>query len=404
MNKHLKLYTNALENDIYTYNCDKSIYGIEDRFLFKESKIPFKLNKFLKNCIIAVFPVLYFFNLLRLIVLIFANYKFYQKHVLFNKEYFLAVSDFPLCLQQKVLNYSKNAIWLTNIGLSKEKFTAGGQKYQPIEQLITVKDIFESFVNSLYAPIIVAKFYGTFYILYTLNSFDWFVYKKALDRIPNFSTIVFFNQKDRWLPLIDSVITEKKVLIQHGTEIVKKKSNLLLEYKDGLYCYDMPYKYETVTELYAFSDEDYNALLHSSISNSPKKHVVGFGFKVDSIDKDRFSILIVGVGSVSPNNNIEETIIKLLSQLDVDIFLKKHPTINSDIYNDLRSAFDFHFIDYAFFPNVDVVISYESTLALEYESIGTTVLYYTEHDVEFILNYIKRQLLHDPQRNHPRSR
>lgn len=90
----------------------------------------------------------------------------------------------------------------------------------------------------------------------------------------------------------------------------------------------------------------------------------------------------------------EEYIIKQLQDLDIEIYLKNHPSHSNSLYNDMKSKYRFNFISGldTSLPAVDMLISYDSTLAYEYASIGIKVLYYGHFDLDNIKNIVSEKL------------
>ena len=90
----------------------------------------------------------------------------------------------------------------------------------------------------------------------------------------------------------------------------------------------------------------------------------------------------------------EGQIIKELQGLDIELYLKNHPAEVNSKYDSLRNQFNFNFIEGkdTRFPDVDLLISYDSTLAYEYASVGAKVLYYGHFDINNIRNIVIDEL------------
>ena len=63
--------------------------------------------------------------------------------------------------------------------------------------------------------------------------------------------------------------------------------------------------------------------------------------------------------------------------MNIDIYVKNHPTQSNELYLKLQEDSIFTFIKGQRFPHVNLVITYDSTLAHEYRSVGIEVLYPT---------------------------
>ena len=97
----------------------------------------------------------------------------------------------------------------------------------------------------------------------------------------------------------------------------------------------------------------------------------------------------------------EKEIIKDLQELDIAVYLKNHPSIANEKYDVLRKEFNFNFLEGvgAELPDVDLVFSYDSTLAYEYASIGTEVLYYNNFDMKDVKRIVEKKLTYKSNGN-----
>ena len=389
MKHNVSLYLDALKNDIYLSKCDEEIWGVKDNWFFKDSSLPFKLTKYSALIVGLLFPFIYVCFVLLNFIKSFIYRLLYKKIILDKKSYFLAVDNFSLSIQKRVQTYATNAIWICNTRFSKSRYDNLGDTIS-IYSIASGIDILMSSFESICLLYKIYRVYGRYYILYALNGFDWFVYKRVLDNMPVDATIYFFNQKDRWAIMEDSLEVRSKILIQHGTEIIHKKEPCLKEFRKGLYCYDMPIKSKTLTEVYALSEDEYDAMKNAIFDSNPKKHIIGIQFNPTPLKTSKFSVLIVGLAGAF--DNVESKLLEMLTTLNVDIYLKNHPTKDPHFYDNLLEKYQFNFINSNFFPLVDLVISYESTLALEYESVGVDVIYHTNNTLDEIENYIKGEI------------
>ena len=88
----------------------------------------------------------------------------------------------------------------------------------------------------------------------------------------------------------------------------------------------------------------------------------------------------------------EVEIIKALKDFDIDLYVKNHPTQTNEGYERLEKSCRFTLISGQKFPHVNLVITYDSTLAHEYQSVGVEVLYHTFISTEQIKKIIKNRL------------
>lgn len=178
---------------------------------------------------------------------------------------------------------------------------------------------------------------------------------------------------DRWMVLSDFLRNERLfsslTIIQHGVLALNDANDF-----DVL----IPNKFENVDCLYYFDDVS-KVVFEDFIFNSPenvrfKKYSNHINLRpIGSIGNASISILIVG----SPLCfNFHEKISFAISERyrSVYILYKPHPTQPTFGKN---KACVWHWIDDSnFFPKVDFVISYPSSLAVQYQSLSVPVIYH----------------------------
>lgn len=82
-------------------------------------------------------------------------------------------------------------------------------------------------------------------------------------------------------------------------------------------------------------------------------------------------------------HDIEKTILlKSLDRYDVNLYVKPHPNDNFDFYRDISKTKPLIILDRDYYPKVDLVLSYDSSLAIEYENLGVNVIRYTSQNFE----------------------
>ena len=382
-------FIETLKNEIYLTGISRDIYGKGNKYLFYDNKIPFLRNCIVVNILKILFPVLYFLYVI-FNVLVSCIRKLGVKYVkIQNGNYFFAVDNFSKALNTKINNCTKHSdvIWILNSNVHERNYHIIGDRYLSVYNLVNIKDIL-TIAQSSY--LILYEIYvrlGSHYILYALNSYKWFLFKIAADKIPKQSTIYFFNQKDRWALLVDKLDVKHKVLIQHGTLIGDIYHNGYLTVTDGMYCQDMPYKLGSVTKVFALSDNEFKAMCLSILSNIPTKAIMNMELELTEISHEHVTVLIIGCQIFYGDK--EKEFISKLQHPCIDIYLKAHPTQSAAYYKKLEQYLSFHLITNDFFPHVDIVISYDSTLALEYRNAGINVLYHTKMSVDNIISKIE---------------
>ncbi len=201
--------------------------------------------------------------------------------------------------------------------------------------------------------------YHCYYAIYKV--WDFYETYIGISNISKDNEIVFCNQSDRWAILFDSIPSRKKILIQHGIA------------SNDIIC---PVRLSNVDIFYSISKSTYKDVYFSILDCKPELRFQKGSLHLSDIEKHNgIAILIV---SHIVWFEKEEVLVRTLTQIgDIDIYLKKHPEVKNDqCYRDLQSAYPFNYITDAFFPNVDGVISYQSTLAYEYRDIGIPTYIY----------------------------
>jgi len=258
--------------------------------------------------------------------------------------------------------------------------------------LTTIKDIFTSFINTLSCFIPVIKQFGYDNSIYMLDAFRWFLCFEALKKLPEATKIYTCNQRDRWAILVDNLPLAQINLIQHGTNfrLDEPPADLISHYRyDPQYDYwygEAPQKLSNFHTLYAYTEKDANAIIKGEHTSTPRVKIIGHGLTLENTNDTRFSVLIIGCSSIYLKN--EEKIIENLQNTDINIIIKPHPTLGSRDYKHLKNKYTFTIAHDYQYPKVDVVISYESTLAYQYENLGVKVLLCSRIDIDNIRKII----------------
>ena len=184
---------------------------------------------------------------------------------------------------------------------------------------------------------------------------------------------MFANHKDRWAILFDESHQTSKTLLQHGVESTN---------------YKYPIKLKNITELYAFNAKSCELLKNTILDCSPAVKFLRPTIKLTSCSSSA-KLLVLIVSPISPLKEREEYIVKKLQCNDIDIYIKPHYQ-NKDysFYEYLAQDNRFNLIKEQIFPKVDLVVSYDSTLVLEYQMCGIDVLLYDNKTLEEIVDSI----------------
>ena len=237
--------------------------------------------------------------------------------------------------------------------------------------LLRFRDLLAAYLLAMRAIRVMSRYRPTApWILQTYTAFRWFAVRAALAKIS--APFWMAEHFDRWAVLADSVVwrrgllagkgdAPRLVLVQHG--IVGVPSEAAEE--------DLPfslsYKLKAVDALYVY-DHSSSAIFKEKILGRRAAATVNVQFFKPSLllsdgrRAGKFGILFVG------NPVCERLHLFLYDRLrhypDIQVFYKPHPT--SAASNNVKSE-SWEFIsDKTWYPNVDLLIAYPSTLVTEY--------------------------------------
>ncbi|HHH1038101.1 TPA: hypothetical protein ACPZP3_004610, partial [Yersinia enterocolitica] len=249
-----------------------------------------------------------------------------------------------------------------------------------IYSLLTFSEVFFCFISSCLAFNILRKNQSTKkWILQSYTAFPWFIGRVALSKLDGH---FYMNDHfDRYALLIDSAARKlskdsnriKLTLVQHGILCASNNSLGFVEFPIKI-----RYRLQAVTTLYAYDTESEKAFKNSILS-----HTCGLFTEVKYFKPtiqltkvthavDKFRILFVGHPLAE---SIQLNLYSLLINSSEEVFFilyKPHPTTG---HSKMVEQQTWSIIkDNDFFPEVDVVISYPSTLAYEYQLQGIKVI------------------------------
>lgn len=225
------------------------------------------------------------------------------------------------------------------------------------------------------------------WILQSYTSFEWFCTRIALEKIE--ADFFIAEHFDRWAVMMDGILVEQQrsslesslVLVQHGLVSDINGDRLLL-----------PYKLNKIKRLYVYdkSAEDYfrENILAKNINKTLED--VKFYDNLVSIKEipisDRINILFVG-HSICIDLHIF-ILNALMHKYNFIAYYKPHPTEKTSnlIYKQKWTVIK----DKHFFPAVDFLISYPSTLVNEYDLQGiVSVVHPIGLKVDSIQDYLE---------------
>lgn len=370
--KSIIVYLKSCANEIYLDRMAMGLIGLDKEIDFEVIR-PIALKKyilknkiFVKLLLIVSARLWIFLNFLvaflQLLVSFFLKIR-YRKVSIINRR---VLVDLTPMLSYRVM--SINAI--PEIKVTKLTSDRRNNIYN-IYNFLSMRDLISSFMFSCYSPGYLRRIESNrAQLLQTYTSYSWFVTWFALNNLQP-SEIWFGNHFDRWAILIDH-IKSKNTLVQHGIE-------------DG--SFSPPIKLNSVKTLYAFNADQVLFFDQKIITSKFSIEYFKPTIVVQKLSLSVPSVLIIGNQSLYFKK--EKSFIAGLQHLEVKVFLKPHPRQSTEAYKKLRGEFEFELLtEPYYFPDVNYVISYKSTLALEYELIGKNVFYHTDISTEEIISNI----------------
>lgn len=190
------------------------------------------------------------------------------------------------------------------------------------------------------------------HIMQNYVAFRWILVRVALSRLEG-SSFYTAEHFDRWAVMADRL--KNLTLIQHGALGGISKNT---EFPFALY-----YKLKNVRHLFIFNQQAEKIFVESILERLPLK-ISNFKLSIElqEVNDDKLSVLFIG-HTLCENFQIA-LFQKIVERKEVLVFYKPHPLSNS---SESISKQGWKVIkDKTFFPRVDIVVSYPSTLVDEY--------------------------------------
>jgi len=260
--------------------------------------------------------------------------------------------------------------------------------------VLSFADAIEAYVKAVYSTFAIFFNNNISVALAAIQSYKWYLYGYAALKFDLNTELIFCNTNDLYQPLFDNLPHYNKTLIQHGTMIIKTPPANIQQYRlsegQGFIVQNLPYKFRSLTKVYSFTNAEFQALKLAVLDNTPECIVVGYPLKIDKSKYIKNSILII---AYYPEHREEETkVLSSLSDSGVFIYVKNHPIVPIFCYDDLNKKYNFTLLSGDIWPDVDLIISYDSTLAREYHSMGYSVIYYDEINMENVREIVLGKL------------
>lgn len=238
---------------------------------------------------------------------------------------------------------------------------------------ITIWEILQSFTKSIGMSFFMTKRYSKYDNFFrAYSSFEFFMMCFFFERIEN--DVYYTALIDRRAFLFGNLKC-KVIFLQHGKVNELEDTRFMI-------------KIGKAEEGY-FIDEHQRDLCYGQLFyNEPIAHFLpSFEFSSNHllINNGKKNVLLVCNHLFF---DIEKTIISMMmNKEDVNLYIKPHPGDEPTTYKNLvgdRGVI----LGKKDFPHVDLVISYDSTLAIEYQSVGVPVIYHSKENYIEQINHI----------------
>lgn len=271
--------------------------------------------------------------------------------------------------------YDKVDYYLYPIYVKRIWVMEGKEVHNVLEQ-VSAWEIIKAYLWSVIAIFAATiKTHGK-YLYRNYVCFEYILTAYYFKRLPVDSTLYFVNHIDRWAVLFNLAPQTSKVLLQHGIETPTA---------------NWPLKLTNVHKAYIFSENQKERLRKAVLGHDAEFVVMPQTITLTNMPSAlKKNIVIVAYPNYMRYEQ-EEFIIKSLSKMDYRIFVKIHPGKNdSQKYMTLKRTVNpnVEIISTPTFPRAEFVVSYYSTLGIEYEAHNIPVLYYDEMSLEDIVNTI----------------
>ncbi len=229
--------------------------------------------------------------------------------------------------------------------------------------------------------------------LQTYTCFEWTVVLIALLKMAP-DEVWMTNLYDRWAVLVDFYIQGvlRGTPWQRGT--AGRKTSRVLQH--GIEFSDFPrlYKLRSIRELWYFHRPSADIFLTLAAHRPGSVQLEKYPGTLHVVEGEqvagRYAVLLILHPMVSDRMH---ALIRGLQEIDgVYLFAKAHPLHPQEDFKSYSGSHIYHIEDKKYFPRVDCAVTYKSALAVEYEEIGTDVLYVENLTDEQILERITLQL------------
>lgn len=290
----------------------------------------------------------------------------------------LFIDNCPLLKARTIAagKYDESIDWLYSFFVPKKDWDRT-KRCHSLFEYVSFWNVIQSYVLSV-ITIIGSQTINKFrYIFKTYNCFEFFLTNYVLQNISPDITLCFCNQMDRWAILFDHAPQKNRVLFQHGIEMPTA---------------NWPAKFERTDTVYVLSKEESEHLFKAAFKIRPSNvYLLKPTIELTQMaEDDNIKVLIVGFPSYHLFEQ-EKALVTALNKDGITVYLKPHPG-KEDMgrYVELgKKHSNCKIILEKIFPDVDLVCSYRSTLAVEYQAHNKFVMMYDDYSVDEMIEKIK---------------
>ncbi|WP_454863065.1 hypothetical protein [Pseudomonas hormoni] len=393
----------AIDNSVYTLS---GVSPVEINYVPRPSKILGKFSqnrKFFKMCV-GVFKSLW--NIGAPVYFLYEVIIFYRHSLRCsgNRDAKVDTGEYALAfssragdiLHPSILGFEPKC-WITFPWAPLSGHTRKVQHFD-IFSLLQKRDFFDAFKLAVMASRKLASRQRTkHWTLQSYTAFRWFAVRIALEKL-DINRLLIAEHYDRWAVLADRVVSKTNaslVLTQHGALSGLTLSDQTLQARLP---FTLAHRLSNVAQLFVY-DESSRAVFESDVLSSAciaKGVVVNFFQPMIELTQlpSEHAVRILFVG----HPICEALHIFLYKQLsreyNVSFYYKPHPTAG---LSDSVKQQSWHIIEgRSYFPVVEFLISYPSTLVNEYAASGiSAVLHSLDQDKDFssgLLESVKSKL------------
>lgn len=329
-----------------------------------------QLTKYALYSLAFAWPFVFFIKTTLSMLFLLLNLLFKEKSAFTSKQAVLLLTPRIVEQVKKVSNESVPELYLSLKRVDNNPYIC------PISNFYTTKIILKSYWASLLTGRLIKKLKVNYlYRMQSYTAYDWFLTWFTLNTL-KLEEIWFGNHYDRWAVLCEYLPVKRKIFVQHGIEDGKMHPIV---------------KFNSISKAFLINKEQKQYFDMTIFSKKFDTEYLNGNLCLTNITTDNASLLIVA--NIVLSFEKEKVLIERLQNKNIDLYLKPHPVFSKRKYYKLLKHYNFHLIEAVnMYPKVDIVVSYESTLGLEYEQAGIKVLYYSNYSLEEMVSEILHRI------------